>query len=83
MKVRLVVMVPTVIEEKYNGSLKDLAAWSRRYVTANFQKESPTAHKDGPIDGRYRARLMESCVLDEQNNMKVILDEMIAPGGLA
>lgn len=83
MKVRFVVMVPTVVEEEYNGEAEKLADWARLRVVSLFNEDVPTGHKSGPIEGRYYPKLMEACVLDKKNKKMILLDEMIAPGGLA
>lgn len=82
-KVRIVVMVPTVIEEEYDGKLEGVADWARVYAANNFFKDVPTGHRTGPTDGRYWPKLMEACVIDEDNGMKIVLDEMVAPGSSA
>ena len=82
-KVRFVVMVPTVIEEEYDGKPENLTDWARVYATNHFCEAVPTGHKSGPTDGRYWPKLMECCVIDKDNGMKIVLDEMIAPGGCA
>lgn len=82
-KVRLVVMVPTVVEEEYNGRPEDLADWARIYALNTFCSDVPTGHNSGPTEGRYWPKLMECCTIDEDNGMKIVLDEMIAPGSMA
>ena len=79
----MVVMVPTVIVEEYDGKPENLTDWARVYATSHFQHAVPTSHKSGPTDGRYWPKLMECCMVDDESNMKLVLDEMVAPGSSA
>ena len=76
MKVRLVVMVPEIVDTDYNGDPKDMTDWAHTYVKNHFHLAVPTgAHASGrgPTGGTYVAKLMECTEVED------ILDELVAP----
>lgn len=86
-KVRMVVMVPVEVEAEYYGHPKALAPWAHDYVAHHFldRIESSMDKPSGPSGDAYYPRLMETSVTEDDDLLtgeRIILDEMIAPGGV-
>ena len=82
----MVVTMPSIVEVEYHGAPADLAQWAWEYVSNEFYEGVETSGDPttGPVNGAYFAKLLEVYVIEDDaiiTNERIILDEMIAPGG--
>lgn len=80
-KIRIVAMVPVVVETDFPLHPAHLSSWARDEVAKRFPEGVDTAHDSGPIDGKYYAKLVECVMLDKTEHNP--LDDIVAPGLVA